>query len=405
MTLGSAGLAARATKLAWRRAYLYRLAMSEFLRDLRFGVRLLVKSPVFAITAALLLAIGISANTLIFSLINALLLRPLPVSHPENLVRVVEVHPNDFVTWMLPYKFCEVSASRDAELSEAICQGEADVGFSDGDSTERVRVHLVSPNFFSSLGVQPRLGRALTPEDERTGAPNAVLSYDFWQQKFQGNASVVGRKIVLSGHPFTIVGVSPKEFNGLTVDTSPAVRVPASADRFLVKMEPYARFLSGQVFGRLRNGVAFELAVGLALGSLVQGGQVERVPAQGGGEAGGGAVVTDHEGGLGVLEAVLQLGRAEPDRERDAGGTHLLDRQVQAGHRLAAGQQERHPVAAPDALAGQGPGQLVRAGVPLPPGQRPGAADREPARVPVRGPAEHPADVHDDPVRTSRLAS
>src|SRR5580692_5715556 len=260
MTLGSAGLAARATKLAWRRAYLYRLAMSEFRRDLRFGVRLLVKSPVFAITAALLLAIGISANTLIFSLINALLLRPLPVSHPENLVRVVEVHPNDFVTWMLPYKFCEASASRDAELSEAICQGEADVGFTDGNSTERVRVHLVSPNFFSSLGVQPRLGRALNPEDERTGAPNAVLSYDFWQQKFQGNASVVSRKIVLSGHPFTIVGVSPKEFNGLTVDTSPAVRVPASADRFLVKMEPYARFLSGQVFGRLRKGVAFELA-------------------------------------------------------------------------------------------------------------------------------------------------
>ena len=85
MTLGSAGLAARATNLPWRWAYLYRLAMSEFLRDLRFGVRLLAKSPVFAITAALLLAIGISANTLIFSLINALLLRPLPVLHPENL--------------------------------------------------------------------------------------------------------------------------------------------------------------------------------------------------------------------------------------------------------------------------------------------------------------------------------
>ena len=109
--------------------------MSEFLRDLRFGVRLLAKSPVFAITAALLLAIGISANTLIFSLINALLLRPLPVSHPESLVRLVEVHPNDFVTWDLPYNFCKSWAIRDADFSEVICQGEADVAFSDGNST------------------------------------------------------------------------------------------------------------------------------------------------------------------------------------------------------------------------------------------------------------------------------
>ena len=87
------------------------MSMSELLRDLRFGLRLLAKSPVFAITAALLLAVGISANTLIFSLVDALLLRPLPVSHPENLVRLVEVHPNDFVTWDLPYTFCDRAAA------------------------------------------------------------------------------------------------------------------------------------------------------------------------------------------------------------------------------------------------------------------------------------------------------
>jgi predicted permease len=234
--------------------------MSEFLRDLRFGVRLLAKSPVFAITAALLLAIGISANTLIFSLINALLLRPLPVSHPESLVRLVEVHPNDFVTWDLPYNFCKSWAIRDADFSEVICQGEADVAFSDGNSTERVRVHLVSPNFFSSLGVRAHLGRVLTAEDERTGPLNAVLSYAFWQRRFQGDASVLGRKIILAGHAFTIVGVSPEEFNGLAVDTSPAVRVPAAADRLLIRIEPEARPPYAQVFGRLRKGVPFELA-------------------------------------------------------------------------------------------------------------------------------------------------
>ena len=238
--------------------------MSELLRDLHFGVRLLAKSPVFAVTAAPLLAVGISANTLIFSVVNALLLRPLSVSHPGNLVRLVEVHPNDFVAWDLPYNFCDAVASRDADLSDVICQGEADVAFSDGTSTERVRVHLVSPNFFSSLGVPAYLGRVLTAEDEHTGAMNAVLGYHFWQRRLGGDASVLGRSIVLGGHPFTVIGVSPEAFNGLTVDTSPDVRVPAAVDRSLVKpygeMNPAARPLFAQIFGRLRSGVPFEHA-------------------------------------------------------------------------------------------------------------------------------------------------
>ena len=238
--------------------------MSEFLRDLRFAARLLMKSPVFTATASLLLAAGISANTLIFSVVDALLLRPLPVSHPENLVRLIEVHPNDFVTWDLPYNLCDALASRDASLSEVLCQGETDIAFSDGTSTERVRVHLVSPNFFSSLGVHAYLGRVLTAEDERTAAMNAVLSYDFWQRRFRRDPSLLGRSITLRGHPFTIVGVSPEGFNGLTVDTSPDIRVPAAVDRFLVKpygeMNPAARPLFGQVFGRLRAGVPIERA-------------------------------------------------------------------------------------------------------------------------------------------------
>ena len=234
------------------------------LADLRFGIRLLARSPVFAVTAALLLAVGISANTLIFSVVDALLLRPLPLSHPENLVRLVEVHPNDFITWDLPYNFCDAVASRDADLSEVICQGEVDVSFREGTSTERVRVHLVSPNFFSSLGVRPQLGRALTSDDEHQAAGNAVLSFDFWQRKYRGDPTVIGREIILGGHPFTIIGVSPPAFNGLAVDTAPDLRVPASLDRVLVKargeMSPTARPLFGQVFGRLRSGVSLERA-------------------------------------------------------------------------------------------------------------------------------------------------
>src|SRR5579862_5646236 len=238
--------------------------MPGFFGDLCFGRRLLAKSPLFAATAALLLAVGISANTLIFSVVNALLLRPLPVSRPQNLVRLVEVHPNNFVTWTIPYNFCDAAAARDPDFSEVICQGEADVAFSTGASTERVRVHLVSPNFFSSLGVRARFGRVLGEEDERTRAQSAVISYGFWQRRFQGDPAILGRHVSLGGHPFTIVGVSPEAFNGLTVDTSPDLRVPAATDQLLIRpadgMSPGSRPMFAQVFARLRNGVSFARA-------------------------------------------------------------------------------------------------------------------------------------------------
>ena len=234
--------------------------MSELLRDLRFGARLLARSPVFTATAALLLAVGIGANTLIFSVVDALLLQPLPVSHPENLVRLVEVHPKDFITWNLPYDFCDAIAGRDADLSEVICQGEADLAASDGNSTERVRVHLVSPNFFSSLGVHAHLGRVLSVEDDRTAAMNAVLSYGFWQRRYGGDTSILGRRITLHGRPFTVVGVSPEAFNGLTVDTSPDIRIPGAVARSVAEVGPAAQHLTAQIFARLRPGVPIERA-------------------------------------------------------------------------------------------------------------------------------------------------
>ncbi len=233
-------------------------------RDVQFGLRLLAKSPVFTATAVLLLAIGISANTLIFSLVDALLLRPLPVPHPENLVRLVEQHPTGFLTWDLPYDLCGALASEDASISEALCQGEAEVALSDGHSTERVGVHLVSPNFFSSLGARAYLGRLLGAEDERTAAHNAVLSYEFWKRRFQRDPSILGKTIVLRGHPFTVVGVSAEGFNGLSAETSPDIRVPAAVDRLIVTpysgFGPSARPLFGQIFGRLRTGVPLERA-------------------------------------------------------------------------------------------------------------------------------------------------
>ncbi len=117
---------------------------------------------------------------------------------------------------------------------------------------------------FLPSACRPYLGRVLTAEDERARAQNVVLGYDFWQRKFARGAAVVGRKIVLGGHPFTIAGVTPEAFNGLAADTSPDLRVPASVDRLLISpagdIAPGARPLFAQVFGRLRSGVSFERA-------------------------------------------------------------------------------------------------------------------------------------------------
>lgn len=238
--------------------------MSHFLRDLSFGIRLLKKSPLFAAIAVLLLAIGIAGNTLIFSVVNALLLRDLTVPHPENLVRLVEVHPKDFVTWDFPYVLSGEFAARDSDVSEVLAQGEADIPLSDGKGAERVRVHLISPNFFSSLGARPVLGRLLNAEDEHAAATNMVLSYDYWQRRFQGDYSVLGRSVQLGGHPFTIIGVSAEGFNGLAADTSPDLRVTAATERLLIErsaeMKPGARPLFGQIFARLRNGVPIHRA-------------------------------------------------------------------------------------------------------------------------------------------------
>ena len=238
--------------------------MSEFWGDLRFGLRLLARSPVFALTASLLLGIGIGANTLIFSIVDTLLLRSLPVKHAEQLVRLIEVHPTGFVTWDLPYVLFEQLAANSSSVTDVLCQGDLDVAFEDGNSTERIRINAVSGNFFSALGIAVQLGRVLGPDDERAGSMQAVVSYDFWKKRLGGSASILGRSLRLNGRVFTIAGVLPKGVNGLTVDTSPDIRIPLSAGRLLVQkpgIDPFDPLVTQlQIFGRLRPGMTIERA-------------------------------------------------------------------------------------------------------------------------------------------------
>src|SRR5579884_2214346 len=231
--------------------------MSELLRDLHFALRMLARAPVFTATVVLLLAAGISANTLIFSFIDAVLLRRLPVKEPDTLARLVELHPKNFLTWEFPKPICENAAQLDMDFAEVICQGEAYLPLRSGSATERIRVHLVSPNFFSSLGVGAYLGRTLRDEDERRRAPVAVISYDFWQREFRGDRTVIGRKVHVGNAALTIVGVSPPQFTGFSLETSPDLRVPLSIEFVLLGPDENAKHSERgfvEIYARLRRG-------------------------------------------------------------------------------------------------------------------------------------------------------
>ncbi|HEX8091869.1 MAG TPA: ABC transporter permease [Blastocatellia bacterium] len=188
--------------------------IEDLAQDLRYGLRVLAKSPVFTAVAMLTLALGIGANTAIFSVVNELLPRPLPFRDAERLVMLWENNPNldagqnptsraNFRAWReQSSSFDGMAAFSDQRLNLT----------GDGEP-EEISVQLATPELFQVLGVEPILGRAMTEEDGRAGAPRvAVLSYGIWQRRFGGDAGVVGRPITLNGAPFTVVGVLPADF-------------------------------------------------------------------------------------------------------------------------------------------------------------------------------------------------
>lgn len=188
--------------------------MESFWKDLRHSIRSLSKKPGFTFVVVLTLALAIGANTAIFSVVNAALLKPLPYREPERLVHLWEATPQqnypkreasypDFQDWRLCDAFDGVAAYR----------GGGGFMLATPESSERIEGGFVSGNFFSVLGVTPLLGRTLTEADEKQGAERvALLSYGFWQRRFSGDAGVVGKQIVLSGNSYQVIGVLPPEF-------------------------------------------------------------------------------------------------------------------------------------------------------------------------------------------------
>ncbi|MEX2263646.1 MAG: ABC transporter permease [Bryobacteraceae bacterium] len=235
--------------------------LGSLLFDLRYAVRLLRKSPGFTAITVLLLAVGIGANTAIFSALDTLLLRPLAgVKDAEELVLIMQVRPNASPRSVFWHSFYRELKKRSTTMSQVAGQTDLNLAVGDGATVELVRGHVVTGEFFSTLGVQALHGRVLTPEDEWRASDTlpVVLSYRFWQRRFRGDPAVVGQTLLVQGHRFVVVGVLPKSFNGTSVETSPELRIPLIAANVVIpadadEVQGIDRLIF-QVFGRLKPG-------------------------------------------------------------------------------------------------------------------------------------------------------
>jgi putative ABC transport system permease protein len=245
--------------------------MGSSLSDLRLAVRGLRRNPLFAAVAILSLALGIGANTAIFTLIDQILLRKLPVKEPDQLVMLYQqgIHMgSNSGTRMHSYPLYQDLQQKAAPLSEVLCRRLFDASVSVDNSTERVEGELVSGNYFTMLGVKPAVGRVFNSrEDDQVyqGHPVAVLSYGYWATRFAKDPSVVGRKILVNHYPMTIVGVSAEGFAGLDPTRSPQIRVPIQMKPMMMPEATWMQMGNRrskwvQVFARLKPGYTIETA-------------------------------------------------------------------------------------------------------------------------------------------------
>jgi putative ABC transport system permease protein len=228
------------------------------LRDLTFAARLLVKSPGFSLVTILSLALGIGANAAIFSLVDAILLRPLPVEEPTRLVSVFTTDTRN--PGNLPLSHLNYKDLRDQNtVFEAMSAFTfAQVNWSNGGEAQQAPAQVVDGNYFNLLGVRPALGRGIAPIDDEKPAPVVVLGHAFWQAALGGDEGIVGRTLSINRVPFTVIGVAPAGFTGTLLGGGPSVWVPMSMhDVVQPNFDWYdtRRGLFLFAFGRLRDGV------------------------------------------------------------------------------------------------------------------------------------------------------
>ena len=234
--------------------------MASVGQDVRYGFRLIKQSPGFAVVTVLTLALGIGANAAIFSVLNALVLRNLPVWRPERLVEVAAIYRNG-ATVPVSFPVLQQLQENQRVFSDLF-------GWTPGlnynveinGELSRTTVRGVTGNYYGALGSAPLLGRLIGSEDAGTpGTPVAVLGYEFWNRRFGGNPAVIGRTIRIEDGSFTIVGVSRKWFMGMTPGTPPDITIPITAGPFAGQLTQRA-LLWVFTAGRLRDGLTIEQA-------------------------------------------------------------------------------------------------------------------------------------------------
>src|SRR5262245_34063516 len=230
----------------------------EMFQDLRFGIRMLGKNPGFTLIAILTLALGIGANTAIFSVINAVLLRPLPFAEPDRLVVIAETHPEiprvevatpDFEDWRRQSRsFTEMAAWSLNDLGKPV--------ITESGEPEQLQSTLITPNLFPLLGVSPALGRNFLPEENQTGHDRvAIVSHWLWRRRFAADPSLVGRSIRLNGESHTVIGVMRQDAQ-LPFDTDVWLPLSQLGTYALTSRVPHTL----EVVARLKAGVTVEQA-------------------------------------------------------------------------------------------------------------------------------------------------
>ena len=231
--------------------------MDNLLQDLRYAIRMLLKRPGFTLVAVVTLAIGIGANAAIFSVANAVLLRPLPFKDQERLVTIREVGPRafqegapvtapDYLFWREQQRSFEHLAALKGQVINLTSYGEP----------ERIGGNAVTVNFFSMLGVTPALGRAFLAEDEQPGRERvAIITHGLWQRKLGSDPEAVGKELLLNGNPHTIIGVLPADFQMPT--TRAEIWVPLA---FTARDAENRGGHMYNVIGRMKPGISIEQA-------------------------------------------------------------------------------------------------------------------------------------------------
>ncbi len=245
--------------------------MGTVVQDLRFAARMLLRNPGFTAVAVLSLALGIGANSTIFTLVNAVLLRPLPMQDADQLVALFttdERNRGAFFNYMQTSRpnFEDYRKGNDV-FTGLVAHNGLPLAFSGKGEPEQIFGEIVSGDFFGVLGVKPALGRAFLPDEDKVPGASlvTVLSDSFWQRRLGGDPGVVGREITLNGHAFTVVGVTPEGFKGTNAIAAPALWVPMmthpqlTSGFFKDNMDSRRALLFG-LTGRLKPGVTLQEA-------------------------------------------------------------------------------------------------------------------------------------------------